>query len=94
MYAEGVALAPTCILRAHRRRRVGGGPDATQGPDPRGSGPCDVASRRGDQLSTAACSPSMVRASTAAGVSARVTVILRARAFSATGMLRVSTPSW
>jgi hypothetical protein len=27
-------------------------------------------------------------------VSARVTLILRARAFSATGMLSVSTPSW
>ena len=36
----------------------------------------------------------MVRCSTAAGTSARVTVILRALAFSATGMLRVSTPSW
>ena len=52
-----------------------------------------------DQLSTdccsaSPCSPSMVRASTAAGVSARVTVILRALAFSATGMLRVRTPSW
>ena len=59
-----------------------------------GTGP-----RRVGQLSTACCpadddSPSMVRCSTAAGASALVTVILRARAFSATGMLSVRTPSW
>src|SRR3954453_18832790 len=64
----------------------------------RGAGPVRARPLRdaADQASTALLpdSCSIVRLSTEAGVSARVTWILRARAFSATGMLRVSTPSW
>ena len=84
--------------------------DRRNGPDPPGSAGAraPMSARAGsawtrpsgvaaDQLSTdlrSDDSPSMVRPSTATEVSARLTVILRAFAFSATGMLTVSTPSW